>query len=335
MAYTDLPLDVLRDYRLDDPGPADFDQFWQRSLDETADHDLDVVVNEIDGRLMSERTYDLTFHGFGGDRVAAWLHLPRTVIDRGQPAPAVVEFRGYGAGRGLAHERTLWSQAGFIHVVMDNRGQSGWSPGDTADSAGSGASAGPGFMTRGIHDPDDYYYRRLFVDAARCVEAVAGHDLVDRHRLAVTGGSQGGALAIAAAALGQVAAAAIDVPFLSDFGRALLITDSDPYDEIKRYLTVRRDDVDTVLSTLRYFDVSILGRRCSAPALFSVGLMDQITPPSTVYSAYNNYGAQTPQGRPSTAIREYRYNGHDGGGTHHDVVKIDWLTEVLGWPCRA
>jgi cephalosporin-C deacetylase len=151
--------------------------------------------------------------------------------------------------------------------------------------------------------------------------------------VAVAGGSQGGALALAAAALSPVgvAAAVVDVPFLSDFGRALMITDADPYAEISRYLAVRRDALDAVSATLRYFDVSILGRRCAAPALFSVALMDQITPPSTVYSAFNNYGllAGDP---PAKSIREYRYNGHDGGGAHHEIVKIDWLADLLEPP---
>ena len=330
MAYSDLPLDQLRQYRSEVDAPSDLDAFWSRARAGSGAIDLAVSLTEVDSRLAFEQTFDLSFSGADGDRVAAWLHIPDAVSRRGEPGPAVVEFRGYGAGRGMPHERTLWSQAGFVHLVMDNRGQSGWSPGDTADASSPGASAGPGFMTRGISDPNDYYYRRLFIDAARCVQAVAEHELVDPDRVAVAGGSQGGALAVAATALSQavVAAAVVDVPFLSDFGRALMITDADPYGEIGRYLAVRRDAVDIVLATLRYFDVSILGRRCAAPALFSVALMDQVTPPSTVYSAFNNYGllARDP---PAKAIREYRFNGHDGGGAHHEIVKIDWLTELL------
>ena len=48
--------------------------------------------------------------------------------------------------------------------------------------------------------------------------------------------------------------------------------------------------------------------RAHAPALFSVGLMDDICPPSTVYAAFNHYGH--PQG---SEIDVYRYNGHEGG----------------------
>jgi cephalosporin-C deacetylase len=56
-------------------------------------------------------------------------------------------------------------------------------------------------MTQGILDPATYYYRRLITDAVRAVEAVRSHPAVDPQRIAVTGGSQGGALTLAAASL--------------------------------------------------------------------------------------------------------------------------------------
>ncbi|MFX7845161.1 acetylxylan esterase, partial [Acinetobacter baumannii] len=80
--------------------------------------------------------------------------------------------------------------------------------GDTPDPHGSTA-AYPGVMTRGIHDPREYYYRRLYTDAARLVDVVRELPGVDATRIAVTGGSQGGALAIAAAALSGDAVAAV------------------------------------------------------------------------------------------------------------------------------
>ena len=77
------------------------------------------------------------------------------------------------------------------------------------------------------------------------------------------------------------------------------------------------------LATLRYIDVARLGRRASAPALFSVGLMDQTCPPSTVFAAYHAYGGPA-------EIAEYVYNDHEGGGPVHDVRKLAWLARHLG-----
>src|SRR5699024_8639311 len=109
-------------------------------------------------------------------------------------------------------------------------------PGHTPDPAGSPPSR-PGHLTRGVHAPDEYYYRRLFTDAVRAVEA--GHALpgVDRSHVVVAGTSQGGALALAAASLGTgVAGALVHVPFLQHIRRAVEITAVAPYVEITDYL---------------------------------------------------------------------------------------------------
>ena len=77
------------------------------------------------------------------------------------------------------------------------------------------------------------------------------------------------------------------------------------------------------MMTLAHVDVAILGRRAVAPALFSVGLMDEICPPSTVYAAYNAYGGPK-------EMREYPFNDHEGGQGFHDVAKLAWLRERFG-----
>jgi cephalosporin-C deacetylase len=81
-----------------------------------------------------------------------------------------------------------------------------------------------------------------------------------------------------------------DVPFLCHFRRAADICDEPPYTEIIRYLAIHRGVGDSAFTTLSYFDGVSFAERASAPALSSVGLMDQVCPPSTVYAAYHAYG---------------------------------------------
>jgi cephalosporin-C deacetylase len=313
----DLPLPELRAYAPDLIVPPDLDAFWSTTLTDARRHDLAVTCTRVDSGLSVIDSFDVSFAGFGGATIRAWLHVPAT---RSEPLPAVVEYIGYGGGRGLPHERVLYAAAGYAHLFMDTRGQgSTWLPGDTPDPDATGAPAHPGFMTQGILDPATYYYRRVFTDAVRAVEAVRTFDFVDASRVAVAGGSQGGAITLAVASLlPDVAAAMPDVPFLSDFPRATTLIDTNPYAEVVRYLKTHRDHVDRVLRTLSYFDVAILDRRAVAPALFSVGLMDEICPPSTVFAAYNAYGGPK-------EIREYPYNDHEGGQGFHEVEKLRWL----------
>ncbi|MBX5448045.1 MAG: acetylxylan esterase, partial [Acidothermus cellulolyticus] len=183
--------------------------------------------------------------------------------------------------------------------------------------------AQPGFMTRGILDPYTYYYRRVYVDAVQAVRTLRAHPLVDAARVAVTGVSQGGGLSLAAAALvPDVAAVMPDVPFLCHFRRACEISPADPYGEIVRYLKAHRDQVEQVFATLAYFDGAVLATRATAPALFSVAVMDQICPPSTVFAAFHAY-------RGPKEIVVYPFNDHEGGGPFQAGRQLRWLAAVL------
>ncbi|MER3483666.1 MAG: acetylxylan esterase, partial [Meiothermus sp.] len=146
---------------------------------------------------------------------------------------------------------------------------------------------------------------------------------VDPARIAVTGGSQGGGISLAVAALAEVQAAMPDVPFLCHYRRATEIIDTAPYNEIAIYCKIHRDKVETVFNTLSYFDGVNFAARSRAKALFSVGLMDDICPPSTVYAAYNHYMGPK-------EIRVYPYNNHEGGESFQTLEKLRFL-RGLGW----
>ncbi|CAN5148654.1 acetylxylan esterase [soil metagenome] len=322
--FTDLPEAELRAYVSSQRDPADFDEFWRTTLSESRAFDLAVSVAPVDSGLTTVDVYDVSFAGYAGQQVSAWLKVPAGAIDRGRALPTVVQFVGYGGGRGHALENLIWASAGFAHLIMDTRGQgSGWSIGSTPDPEGSGPAA-PGVMTRGIDSRETYYYRRLFTDAARAVEAARSLDVVDSSRVAVLGGSQGGGTALAVSGLvPDVAALVAYVPFLCDIPRATVITDNDPYKEIGRYLAMHRGSAARVHETLSYFDGVNFAKRASAPALFSAALMDATCPPSTVFGAYNNYAGPK-------QITVWPYNGHEGGGIDDDAGALAALRELLG-----
>ena len=105
--YFDLPLEQLRTYRPDLAEPDDLDSFWQTTLAEARTHDLDATFEPVDTGLAVIETFDVAFSGFGGDRIRGWFHRP---VATATPMPAVVEFLGYGGGRGLPHEKTLYAR---------------------------------------------------------------------------------------------------------------------------------------------------------------------------------------------------------------------------------
>jgi len=322
MAFFDLPREQLHTYRPPRTEPADFDSFWQQTLSGAREFPLNVTFERVDVGLALQESYDVTYAGFGGQPIKAWLILPR---QRSAPLPCVVEYVGYGGGRGFAFEWLLWSSAGYAHLIMDTRGQgSAWSKGDTPDPESDGANPHfPGFFTRGILKPTTYYYRRVFIDGVRAVEAARQHSAIDPDQIALTGISQGGGIAIAVAGLDpSVTVVMPDVPGLCGIRRAIEIVDSTPYTEITNYLKIHRDKIADVFNTLSYFDGINLGIRARASALFSVGLMDEICPPSAVYAAYNYYGGPK-------EIREWLYNHHEGGGAFQIQEKLNFLGRIF------
>lgn len=331
----DMELDELQDYRPEIPEPDDLDSFWADTLKENPFDASLMSVEEADSPLTTLSVFDVTFPGYASDPIRAWLVVPAGATG---PLPTIVQYQGYGGGRGLAVDHLDWASAGFAHLFMDSRGQGGtWGNGGATSDPHGGGSADQGFMTRGIESPQDHYYRRLYVDAHHAVEAAAALPQVDESRIFVTGASQGGALTIAAASLNhRVVGAMPDVPFMSHFRRCVGMAQATPYEELVRYLAVFRDRVDTVFTTLSYFDAVLLGRRAAVPALFSTALLDTTCPPSSVFAARNWWGARSgEEAPPRPRIEVYPFNTHEGGGAYQWLKQVDWAKRLLDAQGRA
>jgi cephalosporin-C deacetylase len=320
MAFYDLPLRELETFLPAREEPADFDRFWEATLSQSRAKAAEPRWTRFDAGYSEVITEDVVFDGFDGQPIHGWFVAPRHVDG---PLPVVVSYIGYGGGRGLVGSWSQFPAAGIAQFVMDTRGQgSGYRPGDTRDGPYTGPRVG-GVMTVGIEDQDDYYYRRVFTDALLALDAVRAHPLVDPERVVVQGGSQGGGIALAAAGLDHgLAGVVADVPFLCGFRRAIGLVDTDPYAEIARYLRVHRGAEERVLRTLSYFDGINFAARASAPALFSVGLMDQVCPPSTVFAAHNHYAARK-------EIEVYPYNGHENGEEFQAEKTVEFVRRLV------
>ncbi|WP_328354709.1 acetylxylan esterase [Streptomyces sp. NBC_00445] len=328
MPVFDLPLPELEHRRPALDEPADFDAFWRDTLREAERPEPLLSVHPVETGLRLTRTWDVTFRGFAGEPVRAWFSRPAGMPE---PLPAIVEFAGYGRGRGLPHERLTWVNAGYAHLLMDNRGQGDQygNGGHTPDPHAT-APGGPGPAVRGLLDPHDYHYRRLITDAVRAVAAVRALPGVDASRITAVGNSQGGGLALAVAGLvPDLTAALITAPLLCGIRRALDLTDAGPYGEIVAYLTVHRGAEQAAYRTLSYMEGISFARRAHAATHFGVGLRDTVCPPSGAYAAWNGY-AELSGADPRKEIHAYPFNGHEGGDAFHVRGQMAWLRDLLG-----
>jgi cephalosporin-C deacetylase len=150
-----------------------------------------------------------------------------------------------------------------------------------------------GHIIRGLDDkPENLLFRQIYLDCAQLAGIVMDMPEVAPKRVGATGGSQGGGLTLACAALEPRIARATPVfPFLCDYQRVwemdLAVA---AYEELKQYFRFfdpRHEREEDVFTKLGYIDNQHLAPRIEAKVLMIVGLMDQICPPSTQFAAYN------------------------------------------------
>lgn len=291
MPVLDMPLADLEKYRGRNPKPRNFDAFWDAGLAEIDQLDLQVDKRPRAFAQPAAECFDLFFSGTGGARVHAKLLVPKHLK---VPAPAIIHFHGYTYRAADWADLMSYVAAGFVVAAMDCRGQAG----ESTDTVTTYGPTKDGHIIRGLSDPDprSLYYRNVFLDTALLARIVLGMPEVDPSRVGATGGSQGGGLTCACAALEpRVSRITPVMPFLSDYKRVWeMDLDVAAYAELRtyfRHFDPRHEREEAIFEKLGYIDVHHLAPRIKAETLMFTGLLDGITPPSTVYAVYNNINA--------------------------------------------
>jgi len=297
MALGDESLDQLRNYKPPVTAQHDFSAFWKQGLDSLRSEPISADVTAKGAPFRGFKVYDVQFHGDGGAEITGELIVP----DGAHDAPGLVVYHGYGSRAAGALELLPWAAIGAVVLSVNVRGQRG----DASDNAVYDGPRIPGFLTAGIQDPQQYYYRHVYLDCVRAVDVLAERPEVDDEKLAVLGGSQGGGLSLAVAALEpRVSLCMASVPFLCDFPGAVKLA-AGAYQEIARYCQrSNQREIAAVFQTLTYFDIVNLAGRVRARTLISVGLRDPDCPPSTVFAVYNHLTCPK-------RIEVYPFMGHE------------------------
>ena len=286
MPLVDKPLAELRVYQGINPRPHDFDEFWDRSLAEMNAVDPALELRPSKFTTPFAECFDLFFTGVGGSRVHAKYLRPKNAP---KPHPAVLQFHGYSGNCGDWQEKLGYTALGFSVAALDCRGQGGLSE-SLEPIRGNNLR---GHIIRGLDDdPSRFAYRQIFLDTAQLAKIVAGFSEVDPGRLGAMGGSQGGALTLACAALApEIRRAAPVFPFLCDYQRVWEMDQAQgAYEELRAYFRLfdpRHERQHEIFTKLGYIDVQYLAPRIRAEVLMGTGLMDTICPPSTQFAAYN------------------------------------------------
>lgn len=319
MPQIDLPLDQLAAYPGRNPRPPDFDAYWERGLAEMRATDPRPELEPFPLQSRAAECFRLTFMGVGGARVHAKYLRPKGGAG---PRPAVLMFHGYSGSSGDWADKLAYVSQGYSVAALDCRGQGGLSE----DVGGVKGTTLRGHIIRGLDDaPDKLLFRSIFLDTAQLARVVMDFAEVDENRVGATGGSQGGGLTLACAALEpRIKKAAPVYPFLCDYRRVWeMDLAKNAYEELRlffRHHDPLHSREDEIFSRLGYIDCQHLAPRIRADVLMPIGLMDEVCPPSSQFAAYNKITSPK-------RLRVYPDFGHEALPGANDAI-FDFLADL-------
>ncbi|MBH0173744.1 acetylxylan esterase [Fictibacillus sp. 23RED33] len=302
----DEAMEQLQNYKPKRTKKADFEEFWNGLKVENQEYPLNVEVKERAYSVPGVKVYDVAFDGFRNSRIHGVYVTPELVED---DAPAAVIFHGYNWNTLQPHYTFKHVIQGIPVLLVDVRGQSVKSADKNSYENGGAA----GWLTQGIFDRNQYYYTHVYMDCYRSVDVV--RKLSGKRNVYLEGGSQGGGLAIATAALQEnITLTLCDIPFLTDFEQSVGLAAEGPYTEISHYFKVHDPQHQTspkIFETLSYVDAMNLASSVTCPVLLSVGMMDPVCPPLSAFALYHHLGGPK-------VIRIYREYGHEVPMLHEE-----------------
>jgi len=290
---------------------ADFEVYWDDAKKELATVAPNYKLTLVDSLSKGKRNiYVVEMQSIGNVKVKAWYAVPK----KAGKYPAILHLQGYS---GFMNLGSMYSGDDIIAMGLNVRGH-GFSQVDFNPGF-------PGYLLSGIEDKEKYVYRGAYMDTRRAVEFLFSRPEIDTTKVAVEGGSQGGALSIATAALNnsRISLCLPHVPFLSDF-RDYFKTANWPNNEFTAFeaTTLLGSTWDNIFNTLSYIDIKNLAEWIKCPTFMAVGLIDDVCPPHINFAAYNHIGA-------AKEYKVYPLSGH-GLPTAYHILKYKWLKKQWG-----
>ena len=262
--------------------PTDFKAFWEKAKADLAKVPIDAKMTLLPDRCTEKvNVYHLNLQNYrdgGTVRLYGILCVPK----KEGKYPALLRVPGagvrpYGGDVKTAEQGIITLEIGIhgIPVTMD--------PSVYADLGGGALN---GYPSYNMDDRDRYYYKRVYLGCLRANDFLTSLPQYDGQNLAVTGGSQGGALSIVTAGLDErVKWLGAFYPALSDMvgyyknragGWPHIFDKNNP-----------QNNTEAKIKTSAYYDVVNFARQVKAPGVYAWGFNDETCPPTSMYAAYN------------------------------------------------
>lgn len=268
--------------------PKDFMKFWNGQLEKARKIELAPLFTlQPDLCTPYSDAYMVRFcNTWAEDYMYGMMRVPKGIdpVTSTKQHPAILEVPGAGVRpyKGAADD---YAKAGIITLQMGIHGIPVNMPEHVYQNLKSTALAN--YNNYNLDNKESYYYKRVYIGCVKAVDLLCSMGCVDSTRIAVYGGSQGGALTIVVAALAadKITCASALHPALCE----LAGSQHDRIDGWPRLFTgnANKSGKEDKLKTVPYYDVVNFARFVKAPLQFIQGFNDRTCPPTTTYSAYN------------------------------------------------
>jgi cephalosporin-C deacetylase len=254
----------------------DFFDYWARAKRELAlvDPQFNLIKKE-QFSTPARDCYLVEMRSLGNVLIRGWYFVPK----KAGKYPAVLTVQGYSTNM---LPEWAYPADDMVSLAINIRGH-----GNSTDNFNPGF---PGYLYNQIEDKEKFVYKGAYMDCVRATDFLFSRPDVDTNRVGVEGGSQGGALSFATAALcnNRIKAVVPQIPFLSDFKNYIKVAKW-PANEWFKYAADHPEfGIKGELNTLSYIDIKNLAPLVTAPVYMQVGLLDVACPPRINFAAYNN-----------------------------------------------
>lgn len=259
--------------------PGQHEEFWSTVDAELADVPAAVdVATSVRPSVGGIEVSRLAFTSLDGTRVRAWSCTPQAP----GPHPGLLILPGYKSD---PMPGVFWARRGFAVLTLAHRGKLG--------ATATFDPGYPGVLVDGIDDPATYAYRGIYADSIRALEVLESLPWVATGGSSVFGYSQGGPLAmVAAARRGRlVRKLAVGAPFLTAFPYSIAASRTYPYREIAEVLLNTPERRDAVFHTLAHYDALAFAHGITMPTLVYRGAADEVCPPLSAAMLYDRIDA--------------------------------------------
>ncbi|WP_165767948.1 acetylxylan esterase [Virgibacillus indicus] len=315
MLHIKQTIEELKSYQPERTSKPDHHDFWSQTLSEAKKKPLRAKLTDLNYPIKQITAYELTYHGFDETPIHAHYILPK---EHNEKLPCLLFFHGYSMSKHSVSNYMQWLIQGYAVIAVDCRGQgkSGDFSSYTSDSLGT-------WVTKGILDKEEYYYRKVYTDGVRAIDFACSRPEIDPDRIGVIGGSMGGGITLAVAALDDRPKLAIaDMPNMCDIPLAIEQKFEGSLTFVEKFLHQYPEHIELVYENLTYFDNLNLSESITCKTRISQGLKDLICPPMPAFGVYNLITAPK-------SMEIYPFTAHDMSMVEHVDKTIEFVNENL------